>query len=96
MGLQALGGIARVRDLSIDATGRQVAFDALSMRIKFQRVAGNPIRLFFTEDDFNNDVNFWEVGVGEDFDCPIEDRCVWMKGDGGVSTLTMMVLHRKG
>jgi len=94
--VQLRSGIPRIRDLSIDATGRFVPFEALSIVVKLQRVAAFPVRLFFTEDDFTNDVNFWEVAVGETFNCPLEDRGVWVKGVGGTSTSTLLVTHRKG
>jgi hypothetical protein len=95
MGFQSRGGIARVVTDDIDTTGRIWKFQALSMRLKI-RAATFPVRLFFTEADFDAGTNFWEIGTSEDFSEAIEDSQVWLKGVGGTASVTVMVLHRKG
>lgn len=99
MSFQTRGGIPRIRQLVVQTDGtnaRPFRFEALSMGICL-KTATNPVRLFFSQEDFDNDVNYWEHAPGDGtFDKPIEEKCVWMKGVGGPATVTLMVLHRKG
>lgn len=98
MGIQTRGGIARCRNFSVDATGYRVRLaenNQLTQAVKI-RCATNPVRLFFTEEDFDNDTNFWEVGTSDTFELGIEDRAIWMKGNGGDSAVTLLTTLRKG
>lgn len=98
MGVQTRGGIPRVKQgLSITTSGRKVPFEALSTHV-IVRTATNPVRLFFSKADYEADVNYWEVAVGEanKFDAPLEAREIYMKGNGGTATVDLIVFHRKG
>lgn len=96
MGTQFRGGIPRGKTVAIDTTGRFVQFDAISAEIVI-RASTNAVRLFFTKDDFDGNVNFWEVRLTDaPFAIPLEDRGVWMKGVAGTSDVQMLILHRKG
>jgi len=96
MGMQNLGGIPRAKTVSIDTTGRVVPFEALSMSI-LVRAAGNACRLYFTKDDFDANINFWEVRVADPpLQIPLEDRSIFMRGVVGASDVQLVVFHRKG
>ncbi len=90
------GGIPRTKNLAIDTTGRYVQFDALSAWIVL-RSATAPCRIFHSEADFLADMDFYEQGVADaPLSLPLEDRGVWLKGQGGTAAVTLTVLHRKG
>jgi hypothetical protein len=98
MSFQTRGGIPRIRNLTVatDGTGaRPFTFEALSMHLCI-RTATNPVRVYFSQADFDADENFWEISTSELLDKPIEERCVWMRGVGGPASVDLMVLHRKG
>ena len=96
MSFQSRGGIPRARRYAaIDTTGQQIRFDALSMNVCLEPT-GAALRVFFSQEDFDNDLNYWEIADGELFDKPIEDRCIWVKAAAGAAAVQMLVLHRKG
>lgn len=96
MSMQGRGGIPRGKTVAIDTTGRFVQFDALSAAIVV-RASTNAVRLFFSKDDFDGNVNFWEVKTTDiPFVIPLEDRGVWLKGVAGTSDVQLLILHRKG
>lgn len=90
-----LGGIPRIRNITIDVTGRYVQFDALSMHVVV-KVTGGTLRVYFKQADFDDDQNYFELATGDDFNLPIEDRGLWVRGVGGASDVQLLVIHRKG
>lgn len=88
------GGIPRIKNVSIDTTGRFIAFDALSSWVRIK--TSGALRVYATEDDFTDNVNFYEIASNEFFEAPIEDRGIWLRGNGGTHTAQILILHRKG
>lgn len=89
------GGIPRARQFTIDATGRFVQFDQLSMHVMLKG-DGGALRLFFTQSSFDDDTDYYELPAGEVFNGPMEDRGVWLKAAGANVDVQMVVFHRKG
>lgn len=52
----------------------------------------NPVRLYFREEDFTADVNYWE---GYDFEGPAEILHLWLRGVGGNSTVQAVAYQRR-
>ncbi len=95
MGIQSRGGFPVVSNPSITATGRKIPFKGVSMNIALN-TSTQAVRLYFTEDDFTNDVNFWTVGATSSLDKPIESNALWIRSPGGTAAIELMILHRKG
>lgn len=95
MGMQVRGGIPQQRNLTIDATGRSVRFLSLTTSITI-KVGGGAVRVFFSEDDFDDDANFREIASGEPFSEPIEMRTIWMKAVTVPADVQITAIIRKG
>ena len=99
--LESRGGVPNVFRASIDTTGRAHRFPFMSKYLQI-RVATNPCKMYFTEADFNNDVNYVTVPVpaaetphGE-WAGPVEAQGVWLKGSGGTSAVELVAYQRRG
>jgi len=104
--LTARGGFPHVFNATIDTTGRAVRPKKETNFLQVQ-TATNPVKLYFTEADFNNGVNFitvpvpalqditiWEgpVELGSDDQGPV----MWMQGDGGNAVVQAVFYQRRG
>jgi len=100
MSVQTRGGIPRIfQGIQVPTTGLAPdgawTFGGTSMRLRI-RVTTFPVRIYFSQSDFDNDVDYWEIAAGTEFDAQIEERCVWMRGVGGTASADLLVLYRKG
>ena len=101
MSLQARGGIPRILNFNVGtaptALEARRQFASLTSHIVV-RASTNPVRVYFSEEDFTDNVNYWEVATGEanKLDLPIEERCAWFRAITGASDVDLLTLHRKG
>lgn len=94
MGIQNLGGIPRIKRLTVDTTGQFIQFEALSSALHLK--AHGDLRIFATKADFDTDTNFYECVTNEILDIPWEDRGIWLKAGTGSHLAEIIVFHRKG
>jgi hypothetical protein len=95
MGLQSLGGYPQAFRLSIDTTGRDQPLRALTEHVRV--VAGsNTLRVFFTKEDFDADVNYVEVTTTLPLSLPIEVKNLWFKASAGTIATELVAIYRKG
>lgn len=99
--LEGRGGVPHVFTATIDTTGRIHQFPFMCKYLQI-RVITNPCKLYFTEDDFNDDANYVTVPVpaadapyGE-WQGPVEASKVWLKGSGGNSVVELVAYQRRG
>lgn len=95
------GGIPNCQRLTVTTTGRRYGFDFTTKYIKI-RVLTAPCKMYFSQEDFDNDANYVLIPVpaadapyGE-WEGPVEAQGVWLKGVGGSSTVEMVVFQRRG
>jgi len=99
--LEIRGGVPRVRRETVDTTGRgyRLPFWCKYLII---RATSNPCRMYFTEDDWTNDVNYVLVPVAAaatphgEWQGPVEAQEVWLRGEGGSSNVELVVFQRRG
>jgi len=100
------GGVPYVLRDSVTTSGRKVRLPFYMNWLKV-RVSGNPCRLYFTEEDFDADQNYVLIPVpaaatphGE-WEGPVETCAgshsdLWVRGDGGVSSIELVAFQRRG
>lgn len=93
------GGIPHIFRATITTTGREHDFRCISKEI-YLRVNTAPCRIFFTEDDFDNNKNYIEVPVpsastpDNNYHWPIQADKLWLKGVGASSVIELVVIRR--
>ncbi len=95
------GGVPRVFLEGVPTGGREHQFK-FATEYLIIRATANPCKVYFTKDDYDNDVNYVTVPVpaadtphGE-WQGPVEATKIWLKGDGGTSTVEMVSFQRRG
>lgn len=97
--LETRGGSPHIFRDTIDTTGRSHFIKSVSKWICI-RVATNPCRIYFTEDDYTNDENYIEVPIAStstpygQWSGPIETNEIWLKGIGGNSVVEFVAIKR--
>ena len=94
------GGVPIVFRGSITTTGRDYFFRQFVKYIQL-RTATVAVKLYFTEEDFTNDVNFVNVPVAATatpwgYEGPAEVDRVWLKGNGGTASVELIGYKRRG
>lgn len=104
--LQVRGGFPHVFNATIDTTGRPHRPKKQTSWLQV-KTATNPVKIYFTEADFNAGINFitvpvpalqditmWEgpVELGEDESGPV----IWFQGDGGNAVVQAVFYQRRG
>ena len=99
------GGIPHVFRATIDSTGRKHRFPFTCNYLQL-RVPGatEPCRMYFTEDDFDNDENYVVAHLSSadtpygEFSGPVEVYEVWLKcpSAGLTSDIELVVYQRRG
>lgn len=94
------GGIPHVFRADIDTTGRKHDIKQFTKGLQVFAVT-NPVKVYFTEADFNADQNYVLVPVAAaatpwGWEGPAEVTEVWLKGSGGTSTVTLVAYLRRG
>lgn len=93
--MQANGGVARIKRLTIDTTGRLVPFVQTTMSIRL-KVESGTLRIYFKEADFDANDHYLELSAGETLSEPIEDTGMWMIGIGGDAVVQLLTVLKKG
>ncbi len=99
--LQTRGGVPAIIKASVDSTGRFYRFPFTTSFVIF-RVDGEDLRLFVSQKDFDDDVNYFtiahqcaDVPYGE-FRAPIEAQGLWLKSASAtISAVDLMVFQRR-
>lgn len=101
--LQARGGIPRVFRATIGTSGQKHSFPFQTFYIVARNVgSSNALRIFFTEDDFDNDANYVTLPVpatenpNGEWQGPVEAKEIWVKGVGGDGDLELVAFQRRG
>lgn len=103
--VQLRGGVPHVARETVSTTGRGYVLPQPIFYLKI-RTTANPVRIYFTEDDFNNDENYVLVPVAAaatphgEWDGPVElptltPPTIWMKGDGGNASVELVGFQRR-
>jgi len=103
------GGIPYVLRESFDTTGREVKLPFPILYLICRNKGGvNPGRLYFTGRDYNNGTNYVEVPIAAaetphgEWQGPVETigasnhTSLYLQGDGGSTTLELVVFQRRG
>jgi len=104
--LTVRGGIPYVVREAITTTGRKVRVPFYMMHLKI-RVDTAPCKLYFTEEDFNADVNYVLIPVPSastpygEWEGPVETAHgtnvdLWLRGSGGSSDIELVAFQRRG
>ena len=100
--MQGRGGFPRVRNLSVLHTaGRYEPFRFISSYIQIKAVT-NACKVYFTEADYDADVNYVTVSVGaadppyEKWEGPVEANGIWLLGITGTSAVELVAYQRRG
>lgn len=104
--LQTRSGFPRVFKADITTSG--IVYHP-KMQISYLQVYAvtNPLKVYFTEEDFDNDENYVSVPVAAaatpwGWEGPVElgydgaTPALWLKGDGGTSSVTIVFYQRRG
>ncbi len=105
--LEIRGGEPNIRRENVSTAGREYKpgakdpaagrYTFLTKHIQIFNVGGNALRLFFSEEDFNNDANYRTIAAttGE-WEGPAEAKGVWLKAVGGATDVEMIFYQRRG
>ncbi len=102
MGLaQVRGGIPHVFRADIDITGRKHTLPFYTNYLKI-RASGSPCRVYFTQANFDADEDYVYAPMPSasqpygEWDGPVEADDIWLKGEGGTSTVELVAFQRRG
>jgi len=101
------GGIPRVWRGAIDSTGRkrQFSFYCNYLQVRLPGSPSNePCKMYFTEDDFDNDENYVTIQLSSsdtpygEFQGPVEISEAWFRcaTSGGTSNIELVIYQRRG
>lgn len=101
------GGIPHVIRASFDTTGRRVKFPFFTLYLIVRNKGSAVARLYFTEEDYTNDVNYVEIPVAAatdphgEWQGPVEtasgDReAVYIKGITSTADIELVAFQRRG
>lgn len=82
MGIKTNGGVGRVFRPTVDATGRRYGLGGPSAHLSLHPLT-NDCRLYFTEESFDADIDYWTLVSGVVFQAPIEARAIWLRSAAG-------------
>ncbi len=101
--LQTRGGIPRVFRDSIDTTGRDHSLPfTSSFVIARNRGTTDIVRMYFLEDDFDNDENYVELTIPSaatpygEWSGPVEAQKLWFRAAAGSEPVEVVVFQRRG
>lgn len=100
--VQTRGGIPRVVRATIDTTGRKVKLPFFTGYVVARNKGANVIRMYFLEQDFDDDANYVELPVAAataphgEWVGPAEADDLWFRGVVGSSDLELTVFQRRG
>lgn len=101
------GGIPHVTRASFDTTGRRVKLPFFTTYMIARNKGANVARLYFTEDDFTNNVNYVELPISAatepygEWRGPVETAHekyadVFIKGIVGATAIELVAFQRRG
>lgn len=99
--LETRGGVPHVWRASVTTTGQKHILPSVCKALVI-RAATNPCRLFFTQADFDANENYVVVPIAAaatphgEWTGPVEANAVWLKGDGGTSSVELVTFQRRG
>jgi hypothetical protein len=96
------GGVPHVwRQTGINTTGRKHTLPHNSLYLII-RVTANPCRLFFTQKDYDDNVNYVLVPVPSagtphgEWQGPVETGDVWLRADTTATDVELVTFQRRG
>ena len=101
------GGVPVIRRITVDTSGQKVRLPFYLLFLKIRNQGANPARVYFTEQDFDNDENYIVVPIiaaetphGE-WEGPVETHegaraNIYVRGDGGSTDLEIVLFQRRG
>lgn len=102
------GGIPYVlRDAAVQIAGRKIRLPMLIHSLILRNVGTVPVRLYFTQADFDADANYVSVPVPSptypygEWAGPVETvsgdhEDLWVRGDGGIGSIELVAFQRRG
>lgn len=105
--VQARGGVPYVLRATIDGTGRKVRLPFYISHLKVRNKGAGIVRLYFTEADFDADVNYVEAPVAAattpygEWEGPVETTAgehdgLWVKSASGSNAIELVAFQRRG
>lgn len=99
--LQTRGGVPHLIKATVDTTGRYYRFPFVTSGI-LVRVTTDALRIFFSQEDFDGGVNFFQVDpvsaaypYGQ-FEAPIEAKGLWLKAATTTAVIDLLAFQRRG
>ena len=88
------------RVTAIDTAGGPIVpqiSPAVRVTTKWLRIAvtgANDVRIFWNQDDFDNDENYTTIPAGDVFREPVEITKIWAKSAAATTDIEILALHR--
>jgi len=79
-----------LRITALDTTGRSRLIRGISHHLEVREVTANPVRIFFSEEDFDADENYVQIAVGETWQAPISAKALWLKASAATSGVVLV------
>jgi len=101
--LQTRGGFPVIFNATVTTSGREHSPRVQTSYVQVYTTT-NPVRVYFTEDDFTNDEHYIEVPIAAaanpwGWEGPVElgwEGKIWFKGLGGDAGVTAIFYQRRG
>jgi hypothetical protein len=105
--VQLRGGVPYVERTSVPTAGRYYIAPFATFWMKFRNKGANIVRLYFTEENFTDDVNYVELPVASatypygEWEGPVEvdtfiEHKVWMKAMTAAVDVEWVAFQRRG
>ena len=101
--LTVRGGVPHIFNATVNNTTGRMHRPKVHVNYLQVKTATNPVKVYFHEDDFDNDANFITVPVAALQDItmwegPVElvDGKIWFRGDGGNAAVQAVFYQRRG
>ena len=99
--METRGGWPHVIRASLTTTGRELQIPFVTKFVQI-RTADFPARVYFTQENFDNDDGYIEVPVAAaatpygEWSGPTEIQSIWIKGIGGTASIELVAYQRRG
>jgi hypothetical protein len=93
------GGVPYVLRTAIPVAGRDAVLPFMCLYLKVKTDAA--VELYFTEDDYNKDINYVLINPASaaephGWEGPVEAGTVWLKGASGTANIELVAFQRRG
>lgn len=100
MSMETRGGVPRVRSYTIDTTGDRYNIEPpmVTKHLRLSNLSSDPleiVRVYFREDDYDNDEHYVSLLPGVPFSEPVELTHLWLKAESGTPVVEVIGFARR-